>query len=786
MKRKIAVVMILVLLLSVCVGALAGCDEIIKRNEDRDMNQVVASVQYNGQTSQVYKYELVMSFNSYAYIYHNYYQMSYESIADYLLQSLAQRELLVLFAKDELVRVLNEKDGGNRSAASLSVADLLSTSELSRAIDNVNEDILTAIDSALESRINIGNNSSSTGGGQDAEYEEYTGSDAITIRFDAQGGSEVSKQRIKDGTTAFEPTAPTREGYTFYGWYTDKDCTEGNKFDFSANVELLKDGKKSLTLYAKWVEYLEPRPVRPAEEEDADADYDPDVDIPESEMSVPVMGSDGKLSPEFRERIKNGEEELDCLASYSEEKKESYLAQYLDLAVADVKEDFDSLYTSYDYYLLNEQKSLLITRLERVIGSSATVNENEVKARFDTMVGKNKEAFADDSSYEDALTDALATTYYHKYTAADERYGFVTNILLKMSDDDLAVLTEMVNDGIYNDKDKKVVTEKRNELLRAMTVNVSNPDYDPEYVCDKHSCEAGSGCDPMTCPDHTCNSEKPAKEDYNNLLSFNYNEEKGAFEIVYNVTVCPSMAYLPDEVPAFGSSDGTVKGIVEQIYESFEAVTKAVNDGNLKHVESVYWIRELATAWLYLVGDDAGGTSSDSNNGGLGYLVAPESADTDISYIDAFNTQARGLIEKGTGAYSVSDGVDGSYVFGDSFIQSGSTSNAYAGIFILVATYVPYDESAWTVTYDDEGNATGERQLTAEDFEGGVLPLDYIVEYGATLDDCVTIGDALEESILNSKKSALYEEKVNAFGVANYQNISYNKKAYKSLWEDLD
>ena len=207
MKKRIALLLVLIIALSVCIGALVGCDAIITRNEDRDANQVVASVSYAGQTADIRKFELAISFNSYAYIYNAYYGMTYQQAADYLLQSLAQRELLVLFAKDELVKM---EDPG-ASAVDVKVEDLLSSAELNRAIENVNEDILSAIDTAIGTLISA--NKPSTGGSSDSgEYEEYSGTDAITVRFDSGKGSAVERQRIKNGTVAYEPDDPTREG----------------------------------------------------------------------------------------------------------------------------------------------------------------------------------------------------------------------------------------------------------------------------------------------------------------------------------------------------------------------------------------------------------------------------------------------------------------------------------------------------------------------------------------------------------------------------------------------
>lgn len=816
MKRKIAIALILVLLMSVVVGTLVGCDNIVTMNASRDANQIVATVNYAGQTAYVYKYELSSSFNSYAYIYVNYYGMTYQDAADYLLQSLAQRELLVLFAKDELVKVLNESDGGSRTASTMSVEDFLSTSEINRAIENTNADMLSAINSEMESFINTAHNSTSNPDTEDRVYEEYTGTDALLVRFDSQGGSDVTTQHIKRGTAAFEPVAPTREGYTFYGWYTDKACTDGNEYTFTEEETLNPaENRKSVTLYAKWAEYTEPRAELPEKVEDADADYDPDADIGEENITVRAFGTDGKLNAAFRENIVKGvmgtvdedgtaydEYALDALKNYSADKKQSYLDEYLDRAAANVVEDFGELFTSYDYYLQNEMKTLLVTRLERVIGSSESVTEAEVQARFDELVAQNREAFNEDTDYESALTSSLSSTYYHKYTAENERYGFVVNILLQLEDKQLAELTAMVESGNYNEN-KSVITERRNELLGEMTVYVSNPDYDPDYKCvsedGSHTCGNGSTCDPMTCPAHAGNhgDDNPMVtvegEGYNQLIDFVWNEEEGKFELVYNVKACPAMAYLPVRVPAFSSGD-TV-GVIDQMYAVFGAIADAVEnedgiDGHkLTHVEGVYWMREAATAWLYLVGDDAGGTTSSSNNGGLGYLITPEGKES--SYIESFTEQARALIANGTASFERKrDGgaTEGNFfVYGDNFIESGSTDGAYAGIFVIVASSVPYDTNGWgSYTVVDNGDDTyTERKLEASEFANGLLPLDYVVKFAESLEDCETIGMQIENSLLTNKQAAAYETKANAFGVANYRNISYNRGAYESLWKNL-
>ena len=65
-----------------------------------------------------------------------------------------------------------------------------------------------------------------------------------TVTFDSLDGSSVPQQTVNHGDKATEPTEPTKIGFAFDGWYTDKDCT--SIYDFNIPVT------DSFTLYAKW------------------------------------------------------------------------------------------------------------------------------------------------------------------------------------------------------------------------------------------------------------------------------------------------------------------------------------------------------------------------------------------------------------------------------------------------------------------------------------------------------------------------------------------------------
>ena len=83
----------------------------------------------------------------------------------------------------------------------------------------------------------------------------------FTVTFEANGGSLVDSQLVKDGDAIAKPTDPTKNGYVFKGWYADKALTKAWDFDTKITADT--------TLYADWKEVSA---QTPAESEPVDTD----------------------------------------------------------------------------------------------------------------------------------------------------------------------------------------------------------------------------------------------------------------------------------------------------------------------------------------------------------------------------------------------------------------------------------------------------------------------------------------------------------------------------------
>ncbi|CEK36467.1 cell wall/surface repeat-containing protein,Internalin-A precursor,repeat,Listeria-Bacteroides repeat domain (List_Bact_rpt) [[Clostridium] sordellii] len=66
------------------------------------------------------------------------------------------------------------------------------------------------------------------------------------VTYDSNGGTSVPQESVDYNAKVSRPTNPTKEGYTFAGWYTDKT------FKTEWNFDTDKMPSKDITLYAKW------------------------------------------------------------------------------------------------------------------------------------------------------------------------------------------------------------------------------------------------------------------------------------------------------------------------------------------------------------------------------------------------------------------------------------------------------------------------------------------------------------------------------------------------------
>lgn len=102
-----------------------------------------------------------------------------------------------------------------------------------------------------------------------------------TVTFDANGGSEVSSQKIESGKTATLPNS-TKTGYSFSGWYNGKTA-----FDFSTPIT------SNLTLRAKWTAHtytivFDKNGGTGDDMQSLSCTYDKDVTLPMNSYTAPA------------------------------------------------------------------------------------------------------------------------------------------------------------------------------------------------------------------------------------------------------------------------------------------------------------------------------------------------------------------------------------------------------------------------------------------------------------------------------------------------------------------
>ena len=75
---------------------------------------------------------------------------------------------------------------------------------------------------------------------------EVTYLDTFNIKFNSNGGTAIESYKTLENRLIQQPTDPTKDGFTFAGWFADSELN--TEYDFNSPVT------QDTTLYASWTE----------------------------------------------------------------------------------------------------------------------------------------------------------------------------------------------------------------------------------------------------------------------------------------------------------------------------------------------------------------------------------------------------------------------------------------------------------------------------------------------------------------------------------------------------
>lgn len=615
-KKFLAVILVTIIAITV----FAGCD-VITKNEERDYNQSLATVKYAGLTSTVTKGEFNESFNSLAYYYVYYYGYTVDEAATSILDSLAQRKLLILYVRDEIAK-------SQGVANTTAVADLLNAVEKNEAVKSANESM-------------------------------------------AKWYKQVFEELWKEANSTDDTT---------------DDTTDEDKVDETDKIAA--------------------RPTRPDKME-AEVDYTKPLDPAKAEIKF------------FEKPYKD----LYTEKEWDELNKVEGKADYIPKALNELKKQLADNYKSYDYYLNSAYETQLISKYKRELVKDFNPDDAAIKSEYDRYVSLNKEKFSieTEANYKSAISSSLTNTVYHP--TSEHGYGYVFNILFKFSDEQSNELKNFT----AGQPDKTIVEKYRAQLANKIEVMKSNPDYDPDEVCEECEKAQKDNKDPNKyCTKEKCNARPYEVDSEGNIKKYN------VIDVINELTAKLDAA------------------------SSFEAK------------------REIAAQYVYMVNDDTGMYNTSSNNaitaGGNGYLITPKGKNS--SFVAEFTTLGRALINE----ESDIEGVAYDELKNKGYDINGKGLGAYGwcvtdyGIHFMFVSYIPYDTTVSGVADD-------------------LIPLDYIVYYGRSDDENdknKTLRDVIVQDLKSKNTEARYQIAAQNAIAANKDNsISRNKKVWEKTVKEL-
>lgn len=597
--RKILTKIVTLLLITVLsVTAFAGC-ALITTDTDRDMAQVVATVQIEDDITadNIHKVEMLSAFMSYGYTYVQQYGYTVEATYEMILQNLVQNKIIIQGARmalaekynagnangDEFLAYFidNASANGQINASASSMGESYTVEELQRVVSEL-EKYLTALEIA---------------------QAKYSVRSSVNSLIEAYVEEEEDESEKEDETFTARTTPTKSENEAEYEYQliksetTDEDLWKPTEYDRKVAVAALNGAEGAEEAIAECVDI-----------------YSLNKYVFDNYV---IDLSTSKNLKAFNAAI----EDL---------KKNGLIAQN---EKNDVKANADNA-LNYSYFLLNlksQYESMIVSKYE-----NSLVKENEGKLSIDKIweqyqaeVAAQKESYLNGvTTYESALESVTEDTFVlvNPYSG----YGYVLNLLIGFSAEQSSALSaEKSRVGAT----AQSIEAKRNELIAQLTVK----DQRETWVYSSYGTYANN--------EFTFDNEYFVSEDVPELLKkfngkvFVYDENGTEEENADGVleTNWRFSNVIADSISWSTFAETYLKGLVG---------IEASSDGDQGQIDLTDAKRAILDDLIYAFGTDQGSLGSY-----LGYVYSPFTSAT--KYVPEFAAAAQEVVSLGKGAYKL-------------------------------------------------------------------------------------------------------------------------------------
>ena len=599
MRKILTKIVTLFLITVLSVTAFAGC-ALITTDTDRDMAQVVATVQIEDSITadNIHKIEMLSAFMSYGYAYVQQYGYTVEATYEMILQNLVQNKIIIQGARMALAEKYNAGQANGDEFLAYFIDNATATDSINASASSMGKeykvDELKRVVTELEKYLTE----------LEIAQAKYSVRNSINSLIETYAEDEEEESEKEDETFQARTTPTKSENEAKYEYQLIK--SETNDEDFWKPSD-----------YDRKVALAALKGVEGAEEGIAACED--------------VYSLNKYVFDHYAIDFSNSKNLKAFNAAIEDLKKNGLIGQDEKYDVKNA-ENVKNIEYSYSYFLLNlksQYESMIVSKYE-----NSLVTENEDKLSIDKIweqyqaeVAAQKESYNSVTTYESALESVTEDTFVLVNPYAG--YGYVANLVIGFSAEQSAALSaEKSKAGAT----AQSIEAKRNDLIAQLTAK----DQRESWVYSSYGTYANN--------EFIFDDEYFVSEDAPELLKkfngkvFVY-DENGTEEENADGVLETNWRFSNVIADSISWSDFNAK------YLSLVGINAATN-GAQGQIDLTDANRAIIDDLIYAFGTDQGSLGSY-----LGYVYSPFTSAT--KYVPEFAAAAERVVDAGKGAWEL-------------------------------------------------------------------------------------------------------------------------------------